>query len=79
MSRNNPSLLQILAFFPWWVSIITGLIVFITLSFIFPALAENNQILNMVALVAKNLAWLCSGLFLIPAVLSIFKNKKQKN
>jgi restriction system protein len=78
MSRNNPSLPQILAFFPWWVSIITGLIVFITLSFIFPALAEDNQILNMLALAAKNLAWLFAGLFLIPAVSSIFKNKKQK-
>jgi restriction system protein len=78
MSRNKPSLLQILAFFPWWVSIIAGLVVFIALSFIFPALAEDNQMLNIVALAAKNLAWLFSGLFLIPAVSSIFKNKKQK-
>jgi restriction system protein len=78
MSRKNPSLLQTFAFFPWWVSLIAGFIVFITLSFIFPALAGENQLLIMVTLAAKNLAWLFACLFLIPAISSLFKRKKQK-
>lgn len=79
MSRNNPSLLQILAFLPWWVSIITGLVVFIALFFVFPALAGENQILIMVTLAAKKYALLFACLFLIPAVSSIFKRRNQIN
>jgi restriction system protein len=78
MSRNNPSLLKAFSYLPWWASVIAGCCVYVALKFVFPNLALENPILLAMATVGENMAWLFGGLFLLPAISSIFIRKKRK-
>jgi restriction system protein len=78
MSRNNPSLLKAFSYLPWWVSVIAGICVYVALKFVFPNLEISNPYISMVATVGQNMAWMFGGMFLLPAISSIFMGKKRK-
>jgi restriction system protein len=78
MSRKSPSILTIFSYLPWWASMIAGLVIFITMKYVFPILAGENQILLSITMAAKNFAWLFASLFMISAITSVFKRRKRK-
>ncbi|WP_158969853.1 restriction endonuclease [Paraglaciecola sp. L3A3] len=78
MSRNNPSLLKSFSYLPWWVSVIAGICVYVALKFVFPNLGMGNPYISMIATVGQNMAWMFGGMFLLPAISSIFIRQKRK-
>lgn len=79
MSKKSPSLLLAFSYLPWWASVVTGIVVYIGLIYVFPALITDNQILVMLVSAGKHIAIWFSLLFLIPAVTSIFRRRKRKH
>lgn len=78
MNQKNPSLLTVLSFLPWWVSVVAGLVVYIGLTYLLPSLAIENNMLIMFIGAGKHVAIWFSLLFLIPAVTSIFRRRMRK-
>jgi restriction system protein len=78
MSNKSPSLLVAFSYLPWWASVVAGIVVYIGLNYVLPALVSDNQILVMVVAAGKHVAIWFSLLFLIPAVSSIFRRRKRK-
>ncbi|AEP29389.1 DUF2034 domain-containing protein [Brumicola nitratireducens] len=78
MSKKSASLLVIFSYLPWWASVIAGVVVYISLTYVFPNLVTDNQIMVMVAGAGRNVAIWFSLLFLIPAVTSAFRHHKRK-
>ncbi len=79
MSKKDPPLFTVLSYLPWWASVLSGLVVYLCLSYVFPALASDNPFLSMLTQAGKNIAPIFWGLFLIPAIASIFmRNKRAK-
>ncbi len=78
MSNKTPSLLTAFSFLPWWASFFAGIVVYIGLTYVLPALVTDNQILVMVVGAGKSVAIWSSLLFLIPAVTSIIRRRKRE-
>jgi restriction system protein len=78
MSRKNPSLLKSFSYLPWWASVIAGTFIYIALKFVLPNLETGNPYITMIATAGQNMAWMFGGLFLLPAISSIFMRKKRK-
>lgn len=78
MSTKSPSLLLAFSYLPWWASVVAGIVVYIGLTYVLPALVTDNQILVMVVGAGKSVAIWFSLLFLIPAVTSIYRRRKRK-
>lgn len=75
MARKNDGLLWHLMDAPWWVSVLFAAIVYISLSFVLPALAmsSENFVFNAVAPNLPMLAPYFAFIFLIPAPVALFK------
>lgn len=78
MSTKSPSLLLAFSYLPCWASVVAGIVVYIGLTYVLPALVTDNQILVMVVGAGKSVAIWFSLLFLIPAVTSIYRRRKRK-
>lgn len=78
MNKKNPSLLKLLSYCPWWVSVIAGITVYVSLTYLIPSLSVENNMLLMFTEVGKNAAIWLSLLFLLPAITSLFRAKKRK-
>jgi restriction system protein len=78
LTKNEPPLFTVLSYLPWWISVISGLVVYVFLSYAFPAMVSENQILFMLTEASKNIAPFCGSLFLVPAIASIFMRKKRQ-
>lgn len=67
-------LLELLADMPWWVSIVFGLVVYVSLRFVFPVLWPDTKTMSgMFASLASQLSWF-SVIFVVPAVISFFRS-----
>lgn len=73
MARRNESILDILALFPWWVSVCVAIFVYVGLKFIVPGIAFENPVLAALAPAAPQIAWI-AVIFLLPAVESVLKS-----
>lgn len=78
MSKKAPHLFVFLSYLPWWASIVAGLLFYIGLTYLFPLLVEEVQILSVVVATVKSAAPWLSLFFLIPAISSIFRSRKRK-
>ncbi|GAC20451.1 restriction endonuclease [Paraglaciecola arctica] len=78
MSRKNPSLLKELSYLPWWVSVIVGICVYVGLKFVIPNMEFSNLFISSFAAAAQKVAEWFGGIFLFPAILSIFNHQKRK-
>jgi restriction system protein len=78
MSKNSPSLLITFSYLPWWASVVAGVVVYLSLSYIFPSVGSDNQILRMLMDAGENVALWFALPFLIPAISSVFKRRKRK-
>ncbi|MEP4891933.1 MAG: DUF2034 domain-containing protein [Aliiglaciecola sp.] len=78
MSRKEPSLLVIFSYLPWWASVTAGVLVYVSLAYVFPALIIENPIISMMIMAGQNVAWIFALMFTLPAVSSIFKHKKRQ-
>jgi restriction system protein len=78
MSRKKPSLLQELSYLPWWVSVIMGICVYVALKFVFPNMEFSNLFISSFAAAVPNVAEWFGGIFLFPAIFSIFNHQKRK-
>lgn len=79
MNRNNPSLFIALSYLPWWLSVLAGIFVYFSLTYILPSIATDNNMLKMFIGAGKHAATWLSLLFLLPAVTSLFRRRKRKN
>lgn len=65
--KRSESLVEMLLESPWQVSVIFGVVVFIGLKWILPAIAASNMFLKPVAAGFAQMAWLFSGVFFLIA------------
>lgn len=63
--RKQTSLLEGRLEAPWQVSIVTGVVVFVGLKWILPAISAGNMFLQPIAQALAAMAWLISGLFFL--------------
>ena len=63
--RKNQSLIDVLMELPWQVSVVFGVVVFVGLRWILPAIWSSNVYLKSAATTLASMAWLFSGLFLL--------------
>ena len=61
---------------PWWVSIIVGIIVYVGMRFVIPALSSGNALSNALAQGISQFAWVAL-IFLLPAGLSAFRSARK--
>jgi restriction system protein len=73
MARKKESILDILALFPWWVSVCVAIFAYVGLKLIVPGIAFENPVLASLAPLSSQLAWIAAIIFLIPAVESVLK------
>jgi restriction system protein len=78
MSRKKPSLLQELSYLRGWVSVIAGVAVYVGLKFVLPNMEFSNLYISSFVDAAQNVAEWFGGIFLFPAILSIFNHQKRK-
>jgi restriction system protein len=76
--RRHDNLLESLARSRWWLSVIFSGIVYMGLTHLFPALAENNATLKSVALNMQGYAVFFAAIFLLPAMLSLLGSFKRR-
>ncbi len=67
MARRNESILVILMQLPWWVSVITSALVYVGMTYIFPALPVENMFIRVFQQMTPNVAPQFALLFLLPA------------
>ncbi|MEP1448934.1 MAG: restriction endonuclease [Paraglaciecola sp.] len=78
MSRKKYSLLLELSYLPWWVSVIISICVYAALKFVLPNMDFSNLYISSFVAAAPNVAEWFAGLFLVPAIFSIFNHQKRK-
>ena len=76
MARRDEGLLDVLVEVPWWVSIIVGIVVYIGMRFVIPALSAGNAFSNALAQGISQFAWVAL-IFLLPAGLSAFRSARK--
>ena len=72
MARREEGLLDLLVEVPWWISIIVGVIVYIGMRFVIPALSAGNAFSNALAQGISQFSWVAL-IFLLTAALSAFR------
>ena len=77
MARKNESILDLLAIFPWWVSVCVAIIAYVALKFIVPAITFKSPILAAMAPSASQVAWI-AGIFLLPAAASALESTRKR-
>lgn len=63
--RRKQSLVDVLMELPWQVSVVFGVVVFVGLRWVLPAMWSSNIYLKSAAMALSGMAWLFSGLFLL--------------
>jgi len=61
---------------PWWISIIVGVIVYIGMRFVIPALSAGNAFSNVLAQGVSQFSWVAL-IFLLTAALSAFRSARK--
>jgi restriction system protein len=72
MAKRKENILDELMQLPWWVSVCVALVVFLSVKFVIPLIATNNPLLEGFATAFSPFAWFFAGIFLLPAIASIF-------
>ena len=76
MARREEGLLDLLVEVPWWISIIVGVIVYIGMRFVIPALSAGNAFSNALAQGISQFSWVAL-IFLLTAALSAFRSARK--
>ena len=76
--RNDKSFVDVLLAAPWHVSVVVGVVVFIGLKWILPALAGSNMFLKPISAAASSVAWLFCGVFLLMGAAVFAKSRIAK-
>ncbi|MGC9966135.1 MAG: restriction endonuclease [Syntrophobacteraceae bacterium] len=72
MTKQNGSILDELALFPWWVGVILAVIVYLSLKYWIPTIKFQNTFYAGTAKAAPGLAPFLAGIMLAPAAVSAF-------
>jgi restriction system protein len=70
MAKQNDSILDDLALYPWWVNVILAIIVYLSLKYWIPTIEFQNPFYAGIAKGAHVLAPTLAGIMLLPAALS---------
>ena len=73
--KNEEPLLEVLFTAPWWISIVIGVLVFVVMKWIVPAIWGSSPTLKPITTLMSGLAWLFSGIFLFVGALSFARQK----
>ena len=77
MSKKNESILNQLAVFPWWMTLIIAAITYPTLRFVLPEISFDNQILSAIAQGVSRIAYLILIPLIAVAVFSFFNQLRK--
>lgn len=77
--RNEPSVLDILSNYPWWVSVLVSAVVYGFLQYGLPLITFENQILSMFAAAVSQTAWVFGFVLILPAFVGpIIRARKRR-
>ena len=71
--RRKEGLLEVLVDFPWWVSVVAAVVVYVLVKWVAPAVFANSLILGGMAKGFSGIAGYFAALFLLPAVFSFIR------
>lgn len=72
MERRNDSVLEVLAKYPWWISVILAVVVYISFKYLIPSIVSQHIFLNAFTKIAPGFAPIIAGMLLFVAALSAF-------
>ena len=72
MARRNDSVFEGLAKFPWWISVILAVVVYISFTYIIPSMTFQNIFFNAFTKISPSFAPIIAGMILFAAALSAF-------
>ena len=72
MARRNDSVFEGLPKFPWWISVILAVVVYISFTYIVPSMAFQNIFFNAFTKISPSFAPIIAGMILFAAALSAF-------
>ena len=78
ISLKHIPFVDVLLAAPWQVSVVVGVVVFIGLKWILPALAGSNMFLKPISAASSSVAWLFGGFFLLMGAAVFAKSKIAK-
>lgn len=70
MASRNGSVLEVLAKYPWWLSVILAFVVYISFTYIIPLMVFQNIFFNALTKIAPGFAPIIAGMLLFTAALS---------
>jgi len=73
MARRDDGLMDLLSELPWWISVIVGVVVYVVMAFVIPAVSSGNPMSKPLAQVASQFSWIAL-IFLLPAGFSAFRS-----
>lgn len=76
--KNDESFLEVLLASPWQVSVGVGVVVFVALKWVLPAMAGGNMFLKPISAAASSVAWLFAGAFFLIGAVVFAKEKSIK-
>lgn len=71
--RRKEGLLEVLVDFPWWVSVVAAVVVYVLVKWVAPAAFASNLILAGMAKGLSGIAGYFAALFLLPAMFSLVR------
>lgn len=78
MARKDGSILEVLAFLPWWVSVIVAGVVYCSLQFYLPAMESKSLLTNALGQIGPQAAPFAALFFLFPGAVSLFNSLRKK-
>lgn len=72
MARRNGSVFEVLAKYPWWISVILAVVVYILLKYLIPTMTFQNIFFNAFTKISHIFASIIAGILLFVAALSAF-------
>jgi len=76
MARRDEGLLDLLVEVPWWVSIVVGIISYVAMRFVIPAMFAGNPLGDVLGRGIAQFSWVAL-IFLLPAGLSAFRSARK--
>jgi restriction system protein len=78
MKKGNESILDLLAWAPWWVSLVVAGVAFLVLRYLLPSISGDNFVLKAVARTTPVVAPWVSLVLLIPAPISVYHSWRKR-
>jgi len=78
MSKKKEGLFELLILLPWWVSVITSALAYLTLKYIAPSLSVENMFLEPMLKALPNMALFVAILLLVPAPISALTSCRKR-